>query len=91
MRQIFSEEVTDKKYDFLNQPKELFEKSKFLRNIRRSYIMYKDLTDKQIEAFKKAVKDIKAGKPYVPPSEKAKKTAHSDEKSKSEEKKADKK
>ena len=72
MKQIFSEEVTEKEYEFLNQPKELFEKSKFLRNIRRSYLMYKDLTDKQIEAFKKAVKDIKAGKPYVPPEDKEK-------------------
>ena len=62
MKQIFSEEVTDKKFAFLNQSKKMFEKSRFLRNIRQNYLMYKSLTKKQIDAFKKTVKDIKAGK-----------------------------
>jgi len=62
MRQIFSEEVTDKKYKFLNIPKELYEKSRFLRNIRQAYLMYKELTKKQISAFKKTVIDVKKQK-----------------------------
>lgn len=61
-RQIFSEEVTNKKFAFLNIPKELYEKSRFLRNIRQSYLMYKELSEKQIAAFKKTVKDLKEGK-----------------------------
>lgn len=60
MKQIFSEEITDKKYKFLNISKELYEQSRFLRNIRQSYIRYKELTEKQIDAFKKTVKDVKA-------------------------------
>lgn len=58
MKQIFSEEVTDKAFSFLNIDKGLYEKSKFLRSIRQSYLMYKSLTQKQIEVFKKAVKDL---------------------------------
>lgn len=57
--QIFSEKVTDKEYSFLNIPRELYEKSRFLRNIRQSYLMYKELTEKQIKAFKKAVTELK--------------------------------
>ena len=59
MKQIFSEEVTDKKFKFLNCDKSLYEKSRFLRNIRQSYLMYKELSESQIETFKKAVKDLK--------------------------------
>ena len=59
MKQIFSEEVTDKKFNFLNIKKEFYEKSRFLRNIRQSYLMYKSLSEKQIEAFKKTLKEIK--------------------------------
>ncbi len=62
MKQVFSEEVTEKKYDFLNISKRMYEKSRFLRSIRQNYLMYKNLTKKQIDAFKKTVKDLKAGK-----------------------------
>jgi hypothetical protein len=62
MRQIFSEEVTDSKFKFLNISKELYEESRFLRNIRQAYLMYKSLTKKQISAFKKTVKEMKASK-----------------------------
>ena len=51
-----------KKFDFLNLPKKTYEKSRFLRNIRQNYLMYKSLSKKQIDSFKKTVKDIKAGK-----------------------------
>ena len=62
MKQIFSQEVTAKKFDFLNLTKKTYEKSRFLRNIRQNYLMYKSLTKKQIDAFKKTVEDIKKGK-----------------------------
>ena len=62
MKQIFSQEVTAKKFDFLNLPKKTYEKSRFLRNIRQNYLMYKSLSKKQIDAFKKTVDDIKKGK-----------------------------
>ena len=58
LRQIFSEEVTEKKYQFLNIEKRLYTKSRFLRNIRQSYLMYKSLTKKQIDAFKKTVEEL---------------------------------
>ena len=62
MKQIFSEEIDNKKYDFLNISKKLYEQSRFLRNIRQAYLMYKNLTVKQISAFKDTVKKVKEGK-----------------------------
>lgn len=59
MKQVFAEDITDKKYNFLNLDKELYEKSSFLRDIRRSYLFHKDLSKAQIDAFKKTVKEIK--------------------------------
>tara|TARA_Y100000310_G_scaffold257116_1_gene265131 strand:- start:1204 stop:1512 length:309 start_codon:yes stop_codon:yes gene_type:complete len=64
MKQIFSggfenNKVTDKKYKFLNVSKELYERSRFLRNIRQSYFRYEELTENQINAFKKTVKELK--------------------------------
>ena len=59
MKQVFSEEVTEKKFKFLNVDKSVYRKSRFLRSIRQSYLMYKDLSPKQISAFKKTVKDLK--------------------------------
>jgi len=58
LKQIFSEEVADKKYGFLNVDKSVYARSKFLRSIRQNYLMYKTLTEKQIAAFKKAVKEL---------------------------------
>lgn len=40
-------------------PEEYYKQSQFLRNIKVSYLRYGNLTEKQIEAFKKVVKDIK--------------------------------
>ena len=61
LKQIFSEEVEDKKFDFLNQTKEIYAKSRFLRNIRQAYLMYKNLTEKQISAFKDTLEKVKKG------------------------------
>lgn len=40
-------------------PEELYKKSGFLRSIKANYLRYGKLTDKQIEFFKKAVKELK--------------------------------
>jgi hypothetical protein len=65
MKQVFSEEVTDKKFKFLNLDRKVYEKSRFLRSIRQSYLMYKELSPKQVAAFKKTVKDLKNPKSDV--------------------------
>ncbi|HLC81071.1 MAG TPA: hypothetical protein VJH68_00255 [Candidatus Nanoarchaeia archaeon] len=59
LRQIFSEEVTAKKYNFLNLDQSVYFQSRFLRSIRQSYLMYKTLSTKQIAAFKKVAKELK--------------------------------
>lgn len=66
IRQIFSEEIKEKKYKFLDLPKEIYKKSRFLRNIRQNYLMYGSLTEKQITAFKKTAKDVKNPKKEDP-------------------------
>jgi hypothetical protein len=43
-------------------PEEFYEKNSFLRSVKRNYLRFEDLTEKQIEAFKKTVEDMKAGK-----------------------------
>ena len=43
-------------------PEEFYKKNAFLRNIKMSYLRFETLTDKQIEAFKKTVKDMKKEK-----------------------------
>lgn len=40
----------------LNIPEKLYKKNYFLRNIKINYLKWGKLSDKQIEAFKKAVK-----------------------------------
>ncbi len=51
--------VTDTKYKkLLDIPKELYEKSVFLRNIKESYLRFDNLTEKQVAAFKKVVKEL---------------------------------
>ena len=50
-------------------PKEYYEQSYFLRNIKENYIRFGSLSEKQIEAFKKAVDDLKKGKKEDPKEE----------------------
>ncbi|RMD58201.1 hypothetical protein D6825_01670 [Candidatus Woesearchaeota archaeon] len=40
-------------------PEELYEKSSFLRDIKLKYLEYGELSEKQIEAFKKVVDKLK--------------------------------
>jgi len=45
-----------------NIPKEFYIENGFLRNIKVNYLKYGGLSDKQIEAFKKVVGDMKKAK-----------------------------
>jgi len=55
--------VKDPKYKkLLDIPEELYRKSLFLRNIKNAYLRFDNLTEKQVEAFKKTVKDLKEEK-----------------------------
>ena len=56
-------EVKDPKMKKLfDLPEELYKENSFLRNIKSSYLRYGKLTEKQIEAFKKVVEQIKDSK-----------------------------
>jgi hypothetical protein len=44
-------------------PREFYIENYFLRNIKNSYIRFGNLSEKQIEAFKKSVKEMKNPKP----------------------------
>ena len=60
-----SDKIENSKYSFLNIPDELYRKSTFLRSIKENYLRFESLTQKQIEAFKTAVEDVKNPKPVV--------------------------
>ncbi|MDO8628412.1 MAG: hypothetical protein Q7R56_01505 [Nanoarchaeota archaeon] len=58
-----SKEVKDPKMKKLFAiPQEYYELSGFLRSIKRNYLRFENLTDKQLAAFKKTVQDFKKGK-----------------------------
>ena len=59
MKQINHEIKDPKMKKFFDLPKSLYEKSSFLRNIKQAYIRFGNLSEKQVEAFKKTVKDLK--------------------------------
>jgi len=41
-------------------PEKFYKENSFLRSIKSNYLRYENLTEKQIAAFKKVVKDLKA-------------------------------
>lgn len=43
-------------------PEELYKKSLFLRDIKKNYLRFGQLTEKQVEAFKKTVEKMKEEK-----------------------------
>jgi hypothetical protein len=43
-------------------PEEFYRKNSFLRDIKIKYIKWKELTEKQVTAFKKVVKELKEEK-----------------------------
>ena len=48
-------------------PEEFYENNMFLRSIKINYLKYGNLTEKQVEAFKKAVEKLKEEKKSPPP------------------------
>lgn len=56
------DEVKDPAYAFLNVEEKLLQQSSFLRSIKEQYLYKGNLSEKQIEAFKKVVKEMKEGK-----------------------------
>lgn len=56
-----NQEVKDPKMKrMFNIPEEFYKKNSFLRSIKINYHRYGDLSDRQIETFKEAVKKMKA-------------------------------
>lgn len=59
-KQELLKEIVDKEFKKLFEiPEEFYKENSFLRNIKLSYIRYKNLTEKQISAFKETVKKMK--------------------------------
>ncbi len=53
-------EIKDKEMKKLfNIPEEFYKENSFLRNIKVAYLRYQNLSEKQVEAFKKTVKRLK--------------------------------
>ncbi len=60
-------EIKDKKMKKLfDIPEEFYKENSFLRNIKINYLKFGELSDKQIEVFKKVVEDMKNPKPSEP-------------------------
>ena len=59
MRQIDKPIKDPKIKKLFDIPEEFYKKSVFLRNIKGAYIRFENLSEKQVEAFKKTVKDLK--------------------------------
>lgn len=61
-----SDPITNPKFKKLfDIPREYYEKSLFLRNIKEAYIRFGSLSELQISTFKKAVEDFKHPKPQA--------------------------
>lgn len=66
-KQMSGKKVTDKKIKKLfNIPEEFYKENIFLRKIKLYYLKYKELTEKQIAAFKKTVEKIKKSSDQKP-------------------------
>lgn len=60
LKRELSTEIKDKKMKkMFDIPEKLYEENAFLRSIKLNYIRYEGLSEKQIEAFKEAVKKLK--------------------------------
>ena len=62
MKQIEKEIKDPKMKKFFDIPQKFYEENSFLRNIKQAYIRFDNLSEKQVEAFKKTVKEMKEGK-----------------------------
>lgn len=55
-----NKEIKDPKMKKLfNIPEEFYKENSFLRSIKSNYLRFGNLTEKQVEAFKKTVKNLK--------------------------------
>ena len=62
-KQEMEGEITDPKMKKLfDIPEEFYKRNSFLRDIKINYLRYGRLSEKQVEAFKKTVKEMKEGK-----------------------------
>ena len=62
-KQELNSEIKDPKMKkFFDIPEDFYKKNSFLRNIKINYIKFGNLTEKQIEAFKKTVQQLKEKK-----------------------------
>lgn len=48
---------------FFDIPRTFYEQTPFLRSIKKNYLRYEALTEKQREIFLKVVEELKSGKP----------------------------
>lgn len=63
MKQI-NQPIEDAKFKkMFDLPEKFYLESSFLRSIKEAYIRFGSLTEKQVEAFKKTVKELKNPKP----------------------------
>ena len=62
MKKIDQEIKDPKMKKLFDIPKNFYEENYFLRNIKEAFIRFENLSEKQIEAFKKTVKEMKEGK-----------------------------
>lgn len=59
-KEELSKKITNPKMKkFFDIPEEFYKENSFLRNIKIAYLRYKELSEKQIAAFKKTVKKMK--------------------------------
>lgn len=59
-KEELNKEIKDPKMKkMFDIPEELYRQNSFLRSIKSNYLRYGALSEKQIEAFKKTVKEIK--------------------------------
>ncbi len=53
--------IEDREYGFLNISDQLYRESYFLRSVKGNYLRYGHLSEKQVDAFKKVVKEMRSG------------------------------
>lgn len=61
--ELSSEIIDPKMRKLFDIPEEYYKKNSFLRNIKISYLRRGELTEKQIEAFKKVVEELSSNTP----------------------------
>ncbi len=61
MKELRQDVKDPKMKKFFDIPQEYYEQSQFLRSIKRNYLRFERLSEKQIESFKKTVEEFKQG------------------------------